>query len=556
MQVDITSEKPWLQHYDKGVETNLNYPEISLSDLFERSVKRFSKKTALVNRNEKLSYLELSVFVDKLAGFLITEGLLPTNRVAIILPNSPQFVIAYFSILKAGGIVTAINPGYTHDEILGMIKSCGIRSVICTAKLLPVIQDISHKYKLRTIIATSHDKLGPDRHFESQPHTKKIRGQQWTWLEEIFNYSDTEKVLFPIVKSTQPAVFQFSGGTTGTPKAAIGTHHNLVANTIQFRNWLNDLREGHETVLAAIPLFHVYGMVIGMNLAMYLGAKLVLVSDARATQEIVSEIEKNKVSVFPGVPSLFYSINHFTGVEKYNLHSIKACISGSAPLPAEVKAGFEALTGGKVIEGYGLSEAPTATHCNPLNGVNKTGTIGMPLPDVDCRIADIENSEKILLPGERGELLIRGPQVMEGYYKNQAETRLALKGGWLHTGDIARMDDDGYFYIIGRKKDLIKVAGLQVWPSEIEDALNSHPSVSQSVTAGVPDQRHGEFPVAWVVVKQNTNASKDDLINWCKSRLAAYKVPRTIVFVTGFPRSGVGKILRRVLVDDYLKQKN
>jgi long-chain acyl-CoA synthetase len=351
------------------------------------------------------------------------------------------------------------------------------------------------------------------------------------------------------------ALFQYSGGTTGIPKGAVALHKNVVANTLQIKSWMPNLVEGEEVVLMGIPLFHVYGMVAGMNFAMTNGASMVMVPNARDLKDVLQNISKYKATIFPGVPLLYNAINNHADVKagKYDLSSIKACISGSAPLMRETKEQFEKLTGGRVFEGYGLSEAPTATHCNPLLGENKTGSIGMPLPDVDVKIISLDDGETELTQGEIGEIAIHGPQVMKGYHNMPTETANTLrqmKDGttWLFTGDIARMDEDGYFYIVDRKKELIKPGGFQVWPREVEEAISSHPKVLEVGVGGIPDPNRGETVKAWIVTKPGETLTVEELKAYCKEHLAPYKVPTHYEFRTELPKTTVGKILRRELV--------
>jgi long-chain acyl-CoA synthetase len=349
------------------------------------------------------------------------------------------------------------------------------------------------------------------------------------------------------------AVFQYSGGTTGTPKAAIAMHRNLVANTLQIKAWFHVAELGREVVLMAIPLYHVYGMVAGMNLALAIGASLVMVPDARDIKDSLDNIQKYKATLFPAVPALYNAINNWPDVEagNYDLGSIKACISGSAPLLRETKERFEALTGGVLFEGFGLSEAPTATHCNPMLGENRIGSIGLPLPDVEARIISLDDEETVLPVGEIGELVIKGPQVFKGYYNMPTETNNTLRGEWLYTGDIARMDEQGYFYIVDRKKELMKPGGFQVWPREVEEAIKDHPKVLEVGVAGVPDPYRGETVKAWVVPKAGEEIDGEEIRDWCKERLAKYKVPTEVEFRDELPKTTVGKILRRELVKEH-----
>jgi long-chain acyl-CoA synthetase len=370
----------------------------------------------------------------------------------------------------------------------------------------------------------------------------------------LANYENASRPAVEIDPS-DTALFQYSGGTTGVSKGAIAMHKNVVANTLQIRSWMTGLEEGREVVLMGIPLFHVYGMVAGMSFAMSTGASMVMVPNPRDLKDVLDNIAKYKATIFPGVPALYNGINNHADVKtgKYDLSSIKACISGSAPLMRETKEQFEGLTGGKVFEGYGLSEAPTATHCNPLLGENKIGSIGMPLPNVDVKLVSLDDGETELQQGEIGEIIIHGPQVMKGYHNMPTETTNTLremKDGkvWLFTGDIARMDEDGYFYIVDRKKELIKPGGYQVWPREVEEALSDHPKVLEVGVAGIPDPYRGETVKAWIVFKPDESATEAELKAFCKERLAAYKVPTHYEFRDELPKTTVGKILRRELV--------
>ncbi|NPV57371.1 MAG: AMP-binding protein, partial [Anaerolineae bacterium] len=368
-------------------------------------------------------------------------------------------------------------------------------------------------------------------------------------IDLILSGQESMDVL-PIVQCDDAAIYQYTGGTTGVPKGAIGLHRNLVANILQFREWLVGLEEGGEVALAAIPLYHVYGMVIAMGVSVALGASIVLIRTPQDLSLLLSSIQQYGVTLFPGVPNLYAAINKNPDVlaGKYDLRTIKACISGSAPLLPEIKQQFEALTGGKLVEGYGLSEAPTATHCNPVHGENRTGSIGLPLPDVDARIVDAEVGDRQLAIGEVGELIIRSPQVMAGYHGMDEETKLALRKGWLYTGDLARMDEDGYFYLVDRKKDVIKIGGFQVWPREVEEVLALHPDIKDAAVAGVPDATYGEMVKAWIVLQEGRSISPGEVQGWCEERLARYKKPMAVEFIDTIPRTFVGKVLRRELV--------
>jgi long-chain acyl-CoA synthetase len=343
----------------------------------------------------------------------------------------------------------------------------------------------------------------------------------------------------------------------------VALHRNLVANTMQIRAWFNNCREGEETTLIAIPLFHVYGMVAGMSFAVQAASSMVLVPNARELETVIDAIDTYQPTIFPGVPRLYNAINNYPGIQQHNLRSIKACISGSAPLLLEIKNKFESITGGSLVEGYGMSEAPTATHCNPLLGQNKEGSIGLPFPDVECRIVSLEDETTVMGAGDIGELCMRGPQVMYGYHDMPTETQNTLRRHpddpdgppWLHTGDIARMDADGYFYIVDRKKELIKAGGYQVWPREIEEVVAMHPAVLEVGAAGIPDPARGTETVkAWVVLKPGMTATEEEIKKFCEDKLAPFKRPRSIEFRDELPKTLVGKVLRRVLVEEEKKK--
>jgi long-chain acyl-CoA synthetase len=548
--------KPWLDHYDAHVPPELEYPNQSLVDLLSESCQKFPGLDCFVYQDIKITYSEVDQLSSKIAYALIELGVRPGDRIGMVLPNTPHFGLAYFGILKAGAAVVAINPQYRPREIAEMVNTSQVKIVFCIEEKLKDLEIANEKDLIKTIISCSFSDLLniKDFHFQIKRidfhENKPLRN----FIEMVQFHEDYLEL--PVVTAEEPAVLQFTGGTTGTPKAAVGLHRNLAANTYQFITWCN-LQTGQETVLAVIPLYHVYGMVLALCLGIKLGAKIIFWDNPKALEELIGLVEKHQVTFFPGVPSLYNAINQEIkrrGLTP-NFQSLKACISGSAPLHAEIKNNFETLTGAKLMEGYGLSEAPTATHCNPLYGENRVGSIGLPLPDVDCQVVDIIDESRSVACGEIGELLIKGPQVMKAYYYNDVETRQSLKNGWLHTGDIVRMDADGYFYVVDRKKSLIKVSGFQVWPNEVEPVIASHPAVQEVGVGGVPEKEHGEKVIAWVVIKKGLSANENDIYAWCRQNLAPYKIPSEIYFKAELPRTSVGKILRRELIRQYLDMK-
>lgn len=531
----VSENKPWLTHYDQGVPQEITIPNISLVELFKSAVRNYSDSTCIIYQGESLTFQVVDELSDRVARYLIKCGLKKGDRVGILLPNTPAFVISYYGILKAGGVVMAINPAFRPVEVEAQTLESGIRILILPDRVYPTLKALVAKTQLESMMVVG------DLTAELQPGDLS-----WEVMLEEQQEGDPVAVS---VSPDDPAVFQYSGGTTGTPKCAVGLHRNLVANVYQFDHWLVNTQPGEETLLVAIPIYHVYGMVLGMNLAVKMGARMVLIPDPRNLDALLQAAEDYQATVFPGVPSLYAAINHYPPVlsGEYDLSSIKACISGSATLPMKVKHDFESLTNGHLVEGYGLSEAPTATHCNPILGENREGSIGLPLPNVDCKVVDLETGEKELGVGEIGELIVNGPQVMAGYHLRPEETALTLRDGWLFTGDVVRMDQDGYFYIVDRKKDVIKVGGFQVWPNEIEAVILGHPKVREVAVAGVPDENGTEVAKAWVVLKEGETSSPGEIQAYCDEFLTRYKIPKYVVFRTSLPRTLVGKVLRRVL---------
>lgn len=543
--------KPWIKQYDQGVPEHLDYPEITAFRYLDEAAEKYPGKACTIYRDQTITFNEMRQLSDVLAVGLVNLGVKPGDRVGIILPNIPQFILAFYGVLKAGGVVVAINPQYKQLELEYQLKDSEVDIIIALAAHRELLDEIRKTTPVQTIIYTQVEDAFDlvDTLLVATKHRDDCSpADADCWLTTVLTRSKNIIVDLPSTSPNSMAIFQYSGGTTGIPKAAIGLHRNLVANTTMFRRWLVGLQDGQETVLAAIPLFHVYGMVIAMSVGMGLGASLVLVQNPRNMEELLGAIQKYRPTLFPGVPSMYQAINQHPEVVagNYDLSSIKACISGSAPLLPEVKLRFEALTGGKLMEGYGLSEAPTATHCNPMFGENRVGSIGLPLPDVDCRIVDLETGIEVP-SGERGELLIRSPQIMLGYHNRPDEDAITLTDGWLHTGDVARMDAEGYFYLVDRKKEMIKVGGFQVWPREVEEVIAMHPKVRECAVSGVPHPVKVEIVKAWVVLKPGEMLDSEEVRRWCGQLLAGYKVPAEVIFRQDLPRSTVGKVLRREL---------
>jgi long-chain acyl-CoA synthetase len=566
------ADKPWLKFYDKGVpETLKPYPDKPLQQFLEESATQYPDHAAIQFKpshqgfaKSHLTYRELNELSDRMAAVLADRGVKKGDRVAIFMPNIPQFIITFYGILKAGGVVVASNPTYTEPELEHQLSDSGAVAIVCMSRFYNTVQKVLPKTQIKTVIVTNvKDYMSPllrllyglAKEKKSGDRAQLAPGHEW-FKDVIGKYTAAQRPKVTVTADDK-ALFQYSGGTTGVPKAAVALHRNLVANSVQIHAWLSDCQEGQEVMLTAIPLFHVYGMVVGMIAGVQMAAQIVVVPNPRDVASVVDAIDVYKPTIFPGVPRMYNSVNNFPDIGQHNLRSIRACISGSAPLLLDIKQKFEALTGGKLVEGFGMSEAPTATHCNPIQGLNKEGSIGVPMPDVEARIISLDDEVTPLPQGEIGELVVRGPQVMFGYHNMPTETTNVLRrdpddpngAPWLYTGDIARMDEDGYFYIVDRKKELIKVGGYQVWPRDIEEALKQNPKVLKVAAAGVPDPKRGDEVVkAWVVLQPGQTATEDELKKFCEDKLVAYKRPKYIEFRDDLPETMVGKVLRRELV--------
>ena len=555
-------DRPWYKHYDKGVPHTIAYPSVPLFHFLEENARKHPDRPCTIFKGAAITFAEMNAITDQVAAGLAAMGVKKGDRIGVFMPNTPQFVMVYYGILKAGGVVVATNPLYTPHEIEHQVNDADIEIMFVMSNFYKTIKAAQPKTKIKTVIVSNlKETLPPALRVLFTLLKEKKGGFRVTlepgdyWFQEwLARYKPEDRPKIKIAPEDN-AIFQYSGGTTGISKGAIAMHKNLVANTLQIKSWMVNLEEGNEIVLMALPLFHVYGMVAGMNFALAAGAAMVMVPNPRDLHDVLGNIQKYRPTIFPGVPTLYNALNNHPDVVagKYDLSSIKACISGSAPLMRETKEKFEALSGGVVFEGYGLSEAPTATHCNPLLGENRTGSIGIPLPDVNAKIISLDDGKTEMPVGEIGELAIAGPQVMKGYHNMPTETKNSLrklKDGnmWLFTGDIARMDEDGYFYIVDRKKELIKPGGYQVWPREVEEAISLNPKVLEVGVAGIPDPYRGETVKAWIVVKPGETIAEEEVKAWCKERLAPYKIPTHVEFRTELPKTTVGKILRRELV--------
>ena len=557
-------ERLWIKHYDPGIAPEIEVPEITLHRFLEETARKYPNRTATILKGARLSYAELDQLTDRLAAGLDAMGLQRGDRVAILMPNSPQFVIAFYGILKAGGVAVATNPLYTPRELEHQMKDSGAEFILVMSNFYRSIKQVQPNTSLKKVIVSRiKDYFPPVVRTVFTLFMEKKMGHRVEleagdeWFQDVLARHSPEQRPQLALGPDDVALLQYTGGTTGLSKGAVGTHRNLVANSIQCRVWQPQIREGEEVTLLAIPMFHVYGLVVGMSLSVYVGSSVVMIPNPRDLKDVLTSIDKYRPSMYPGVPTMYNAINNHPDVQagKYDLSSIQACISGSAPLMRETKDRFEALTGGKLVEGYGLTETLVATHCNPIFGENRTGSIGLPFPGNDCRIVSLDDEVTVLQPEEVGELVIRGPSVMRGYHNMPTETANTLRDGWLHTGDIAHMNQDGYFFIVDRKKDMIIAGGYNIYPRDIEEVLFQNPKVLECVAVGVPDEYRGETVKCYVVLKPGEAATEQEMIEWCRAKLAKYKVPTAIEFREGLPKTLVGKYLRRVLREEEMEKQ-
>ncbi|KKM08777.1 hypothetical protein SY88_21945 [Clostridiales bacterium PH28_bin88] len=553
--------KPWQNHYEKSVPAEVVIPDIPMHRALEETGRKMPSQTATIFMGARMTYKQIKDLADTFAAALASLGIKKGDRVAIHLPNCPQFVFAYYGVLKAGGIIVPTNPLYVERELESQLKNSGAEVILTLSKFYPLVQKVRARTNLRHVIVTNIKEYFPPllkvlftllKEKKDGHRVAIARDGQTHLLQDLLKHYSPGQA--PKVENTpgDVALLMYTGGTTGIPKGAALTHKNLLSNTLQVRAWFSQLQEGKEIILTALPLFHSYGMTTCLNLGVQAGAALVLLPQF-IVKDVLKTINKYRPTLFPGVPTMYVAINNYPEVKKYNLRSITACISGGAALPVEVQAKFEEITGGKLVEGYGLSETTPVTHCNPLFGLRKSGSIGVPVPNTMAKVASLETGEE-LPPGEIGELAVKGPQVMQGYWENPDETAAVLRDGWLFTGDMARMDEDGYFYIVDRKKDMIIAGGYNIYPREIEEVLYTHPKVQEAVVAAVPDEYRGETVKAYIVLKEGQEATAEEIIEFCRGKMAKYKVPRLVEFRDSLPKSMIGKILRRLLVEEERKK--
>ena len=529
-----------------------------MSEALKQSAKNFPDNPAIIYFGRSISYRELDEMVDRFAAALQDLGVKKGDRVGIQLPNIPQFVVAFYGALRAGAICVACSPLYKARELEHQLNDAGVENLVCMDTLYPIVQEIRGRSKLRNVIATSpRDYLPPL--LKTLSPLKGVKSHKCPGAIDFLSIMKHEPNPKPVpVKPDELALLQYTGGTTGVPKGAMITHRNLVVNAAQCEVEL-PIRRGIDVNVTALPLFHIFGMTCAMNAPVLTGTTMLMIPDPRDPKGILNTISKYKATTFCSVPTMYVALINMPDIKKYDLRTVRACMSGAAPLPVEVQKKFEQLTGGRLVEGYGLTESSPVSHVNPLDDPkkNRPGSIGIPVPDTEAKIVDLETGTKDLKPNEVGELVIKGPQVMQGYWNKPDETKNTLRGGWLYTGDIAKMDEDGYFYIVDRKKDMIDVSGLKVWPREVEEVLYEHPAVNEAAVVGIPDAYRGETVKAYVSLKPGYQGkvTEEDIIKFCREKIATYKAPRSVEFRDSLPKTLVGKILRRTLREELESKK-
>ncbi len=554
------ADMPWIKSYPPGIDWHAPLPVRPVHEILDETARRYGKQEALDFLGRTWTWSELSVLVDKFAKGLQQQGLKKGDKVALLLPNSPYYIVGYYAILKSGGTVVNLNPLYSEAEIAHMVADSDTDFLV-TADLrlmMDKVAGLARDSRLKKIIVCPFA--------GAMPMTKKI-------LFSVVKHAEVARVAYggkimrygalmnndgrPAPVSFNPqddiAVLQYTGGTTGDPKAAMLTHANVTANVEQARLWFGEAREGREITLGVIPFFHVFAMTAVMNLSVMSGFKIVA-TPRFDLKDTLKTIDREKPTFFPAVPAIYNAINNSSQTAKYNLHSLKYCCSGGAPLPVEVKRDFEKMSGCVVVEGYGLTESSPIACVNPVKGVNKAGSIGLPLPGTTVEIRDAE-TQKLLPQGERGELCIRGPQVMKGYWKNAAATAKVLQDGYLRTGDIATMDADGYFFIVDRLKDMIITNGYKVYPGNVEKAIYANPKVEECIVAGLPDASRGEIVKAWIKPKAGQTLSPDEIKDFIKDKMSPMEIPRQIeIRDQPLPKTMIGKLSRKDIVAEELKK--
>jgi long-chain acyl-CoA synthetase len=557
----LVNRRPWVTAYDDGTPWTVPIPRRPVQDFLESSAEWLPKRTATVFYGSKLNYQQLNRMTNQFAHVLHGLGVQPGDRVMIVLPNMPQFIMAYFATLRNGAVVVLPNPDANARQILKLARKTGAEILVTLSAFAPMAEMVRQLTDVRHVLTADISKVVSSRVYKQLLDRWGVSEMISDYPEQVAEEEGKASVAITDLMRDAPLEFKsvptpkdslativFTSGITSRPKGVCLTHENLIANAIQARHWISDLRYGKETALSVLPFLHSYGMTTGMNLPITMGATMVILP-VFEMQQVLEHIRDYKPTMFPGVPSMYAAINQAPNVRDYGLSAVRACISGAAPLPIEVKEAFEKLTRGRLAEGYGLTEATTVTHANPLYGGQKIGSIGVPIPNTDAKILDLASGEE-LPPGQIGELVVRGPQVMKGYWMLEQETEDALKDGWLHTGDVALRDDEGFFQIIGRMRDTIIAGEFSVFPRDVEEVLYENSKVQEVAVVGIPSSDSGQKVKAFVVPRPGTDLTEEELMDLCRRRLDEYAVPWDIEFRQELPKSFIGKVIRRMLVEE------
>jgi len=545
-------KKVWFSAYDEGISEELNYNHIPMHEVLKETSLKYPDAPAVHFFNYHLNYKELYEKVTRMAVALQELGVKKGDRVGIILPNCPQYIVTYFGILMAGAVVVQISPFYTHDEMKKIIGDSEAETIVCLDLISGKVTDFKEHFDIDNVILVSLASRLPL--LKGILYRLKLWGTFDAMVEDylenvvdfdyILDEHEGKKLEEVSIDEDDLAVLQYTGGTTGTPKGAMLSHKNLVSNTAMLRQW-SKVKDCEEKILAVLPLFHAYGMTVSMNYCVACAGQIILLP--RFNQKMVAEaMTQYEPTFFPAIPTIYAAMAKYLKGKDIQLKELRHCISGAAPLPAETKRIFEEVTGATLVEGYGLSEASPVTHCNPLNGTSKPNCIGVPLPGTDCKICDLETHEEVP-QGEEGELVLRGPQIMQGYFKNKAENEKAIHDGWLFTGDIAYMDEEGYFHIAGRHKNMIKSSGLNVYPIEVEEVLRKLPYIEDAAVIGEPDEKKGERVKAFLILEKGAELKEKDIDKFCREHLAGYKCPSSFERIDEIPKTMIGKTLYRKL---------
>jgi long-chain acyl-CoA synthetase len=557
---EVYMEKPWLSSYPKEIPHTISYDLKPLHQYLRDTALKYPKKKALHFMGKSLTFQEVLEKAERFAAYLQMLGIQKGDRVAIMLPNCPQGIIGYYGALLAGAIVVQTNPLYTERELEYQLKDAGAKAILCLDLLYPKVTNVKSHTALEHLIFTSIADFLPFPKNLLYPFIQKKQTKIVVNIVETDDIHLWKSAMTPGKLQEVPcnpaedlALLQYTGGTTGFPKGVMLTHQNLVSNTVMGIYWLYNCVPGEEVVLGALPFFHVYGMTAVMNISIMQAYQMILIPKFDV-EAMLKAIKKHKVTLFPGAPTMYIALLNHPKLQQYDISSVRACISGSAALPVEVQEQFEKITGGKLVEGYGLTESSPVTHSNFLWAKRVPGSIGVPWPNTDAKVISLETGEPLSVH-EIGEIVVKGPQIMKGYWNRPEATAETLRDGWLHTGDVGYMDEEGFFYVVDRKKDMIVASGFNIYPREVEEVLYEHEKVREVVVVGIPDPYRGETVKAYVVLKEGVTCTIEEIDQYARKYLAAYKVPKVYEFRTELPKTMIGKILRRALIEEEI-QKN